>query len=83
MGTVSAVAGAAAALMALVLYLYERRDRPSAVRRMRDEKKQDDLDEFDQALGEQDAKDLTRHFSKLDDSLDPYRVRSEDDDCPG
>lgn len=74
----AAVAGAVAAVAGFLLYLYKRRDAPAAVRERGHEKRRLDYEEFDDALGEQDADAVTRMFSELDDARGLYGLRTED-----
>lgn len=79
----AAVATAISGLLALVLYLYKRYDRPEAGRARRDSDAQEVLGEFDHALGEADAETVTRMFSELDDNTERIGVRPEDGDNTG
>lgn len=82
MGVITAIAGAAAAIAGLVLYLYRRHDSPVSRQERGDEEEKKMLDEFDKALFAKDAETMSRLFSGLDDMSISDVVRAKNGDSP-
>lgn len=82
MAVITAIAGAAAAIAGLILYLYRRHDSPASRRERCDDEAKKMLAEFDKALSGKDAETITRLFSGLDDSPLFDGMRSKDGDSP-